>query len=173
MNIVGDDYVRTLISQDGYFIKLVFNARAAHFFPYTTEHRDASLPGMYYRDDSIGDALAATIKPTQIDVRLHRAFSPSQVKAILERIELSIGSNASSQPFNVNYGGKYLTTIKLNTYDNADSSHRADPSSKETATTNRWTEAVDQPLPDGKIYLPPLGHRWRSVTMKLLHVQRI
>ena len=62
MNIVGDDYLRSSISQDGYFIKLVFNSRAAHFFPYTIEHRDASLP----------------------------------------------------------YGGKYLTTIRLNNYHNAE-----------------------------------------------------
>jgi hypothetical protein len=67
MNIVGDDYLRTSISQDGYFIKLVFNSRAVHFFPYTIEHRDASLP----------------------------------------------------------YGGKYLTTIRLNTYDNAESNLQA------------------------------------------------
>ncbi|MCY2998050.1 MAG: hypothetical protein NT168_08065 [Planctomycetota bacterium] len=118
MNIVGDDYLRTSISQDGYFIKLVFNARAVHFFPYTTEHRDASLPGLCYRDDSIGDALAATIKPTQIDIRLHKAFSPLQVKSILERIETDIGNTADSQSFVVNYGGKYMTTIRLNTCDN-------------------------------------------------------
>ena len=125
MNIVGDDYLRTSISEDGYFIKLVFNSRAVHFFPYTIEHRDASLPGLCYRDDSIGDALAATIKPIQIDIRLHNAFSPLQVKTILERIETDIGNAADSQSFVVNYGGKYLTTIRLNTYDNAESNLRA------------------------------------------------
>ena len=125
MNIVGDDYLRSSISQDGYFIKLVFNSRTAHFFPYTIEHRDASLPGLCYRDDSIGDALAATIKPTQIDIRLHKAFSPLQVKTILERIETDIGNSADSQSFVVNYGGKYLTTIRLNTYDNAESNLQA------------------------------------------------
>jgi hypothetical protein len=125
MNIVGDDYLWTSISEDGYFIKLVFNSRAAHFFPCTIEHRDASLPGLCYRDDSIGDALAATIKPTQIDIRLHNAFSPLQVKTILERIETDIGNSADSQSFVVNYGGKYLTTIRLNTYDNAESNLRA------------------------------------------------
>jgi hypothetical protein len=125
MNIVGDDYLRTSISEDGYFIKLVFNSRAAHFFPYTIEHRDASLPGLCYRYDSIGDALAATIKPTQIDIRLHKAFSPLQVKTILERIETDIGNSADSQSFVVNYGGKYLTTIRLNTYDNAESNLQA------------------------------------------------
>ncbi len=118
MNIIGDDYLRTMISQDGYFIKLIFNARAAHFFPYTTEHRDASLTGLCYRDDSLGDALAATIKPTQIDIRLHKSFSSTQVKAILEQIELHIGMSTETQYFDVNYGGRYVMTIKLNTNSN-------------------------------------------------------
>jgi hypothetical protein len=87
MNIVGDDYLRVAISQKGYFLKLIFNARAAHFFPCTTEHRDASLPGLCCGDDSTGDALAATIKPTQIDVRLHNAFSPAQIVSVIGRIE--------------------------------------------------------------------------------------
>ncbi len=104
MNIVGEDYLQTSISQDGYFIKLVFNARAAHFFPYTTEHRDASLPGLCYRDDSLGDALAATIKPTQIDVRLHKAFSAQQVKTILEQLELNLANSADLKAFDVYYG---------------------------------------------------------------------
>ena len=136
MNIVGVDYLRTSITQDGYFIKLVFNARAAHFFPRTTEHRDASLPGLCYRDDSIGDALAATIKPTQIDIRFHRAFSPLQVKAILERFELDIGNSADSQLFDVNYGGKHLTTIKLNSYHIDEPPLRAGSLSNQNVTNN-------------------------------------
>ncbi len=94
MNIVGDDFLRASIAQDGYFIKVVLNARAAHFFPHTTEHRDATLPGLTYRDDSMGNALAATVKPTRIDIRLHSAFSPSHVKAIVEQMETEIGGSA-------------------------------------------------------------------------------
>jgi hypothetical protein len=115
MNIVGDDYLRIAISQDGYFLKLIFNARTAHFFPYTTEHRDASLPGLCYRDDSTGDALAATIKPTQIDIRLHNAFSPAQIVDVIGRIERAIGNSSNAIQFDVNYGGKYLSKIGLNT----------------------------------------------------------
>jgi hypothetical protein len=143
MNIVGDDYLRSSISQGGYFIKVVFNACAAHFFPYTTEHRDASLPGVCYRDDSIGDALAATIKPTQIDIRLHRAFSPSQVKIILKRIELDLGNSADSQPFDVNYGGKHLTTIKLSTYDKSKLPLQPASSSNQNGRTKNCSEGLD------------------------------
>ncbi len=84
MNIVGDDFLRASIAQMATSSRLFSNARAAHFFPHTTEHRDATLPGLTYRDDSMGNALAATVKPTRIDIRLHSAFSPSHVKAIVE-----------------------------------------------------------------------------------------
>ena len=117
MNIVGDDYLRVAISQDGYFLKLIFNARAAHFFPYTTEHRDASLPGLCYRDDSTGDAVAATIKPTQIDIRLHKAFSSALIVSVIGRIEQAIGNSSNAIPFDVNYGGKYISKIRLNAND--------------------------------------------------------
>lgn len=133
MNIVGDDYFRRSFSQEGYFIKLVLNSRAAHFIPSSTEHRDASLPGMSYRDDSMGDALAATVKATQIDIRLHKAFSPSQVKAVLERLEQSIGDYVNSQPFKVHYGGEYLTTIRLNTSCCVDGPRCSDALSNENA----------------------------------------
>lgn len=118
MNIVGDEFLRSSILQEGYFVKLAVNARAAYFFPSSTEHRDASLPGLRYRDDSMGDALAATIKPRQIDVRLHKAFSPQQVQRIFERLEREIGGSVESQPFDVNYGGNYLTTIKVKQFEN-------------------------------------------------------
>lgn len=113
INVFGSDFLRTSISNGGYFIKLIFNLRAAHFFPYTTEHRDASLPGLCYRDDSDGDALAATIKPTQIDIRLHRSFSPSQIVSIFDRMEEAFGDSIEAIVFDVNYGGKLLTTIRF------------------------------------------------------------
>ncbi len=92
MNIVGDDFLRASIAQDGYFLKVVLNARAAHFFPHTVEHRDATLPGLCYRDDSNGNALGSTIKPTRMDIRLQPHFSPSQVKAIIDQMEIEMDS---------------------------------------------------------------------------------
>jgi hypothetical protein len=120
MNIVGEQYLQTCISQTGYFLKLVLNERSAHFFPYSNEHRDASLPGLKYCDDSggnalAGNALAATIKPTQIDIRLHAAFSSDRVRAIVAQLESTLGDSPNAIVFDVNYGGQPIASIKIPT----------------------------------------------------------
>ncbi len=84
----------------------------------------------------MGDALAATIKPTQIDVRLHKAFSAQQVKTILEQLELNIANSADLKAFDVYYGGKQLTTIRLSAYSDLPRPPQFDPSSKQNATIN-------------------------------------
>ncbi len=107
MNIIGADFLRSTVESNGYYFKLLLNDTGAYFFPYTTEHRDATQPGLCYKDDLLGNALAATIKPRQIDIRFHRAFSDENVTTIVERLlkhpdmELLTG-------FVVNYQGRTL-----------------------------------------------------------------
>ena len=86
MNIIGADFLRSTLESDGYYFKLILNDTGAYFFPYTTEHRDATQPGLCYKDDSLGNALAATIKPRQIDIRFHRAFTDQHVTTIVQRL---------------------------------------------------------------------------------------
>jgi hypothetical protein len=113
VNIVGTEYLHSCIAEPGYFLKLVINERAAHFFPYNIEHRDASLVGLTYRDDSEGDALAATIKPTQVDIRIHKAFSTERVMAIAQRLEQSLAPERVGQVFAIHYGGVFVAQIYL------------------------------------------------------------
>ncbi len=86
MNVIGGDFLESTLESDGYLIKLIVNDAAAHFFPYTTEHRDATQPGLCYKDDSLGNALAATIKPGRIDIRFHHAFTDQHVRSIVQRL---------------------------------------------------------------------------------------
>ncbi len=96
-----------MLESDHYYFKLILNDTGAYFFPYTTEHRDATQPGLCYLDDSLGNALGATIKPRLINIRFHRAFSDRHVTSIAERLlkhpdmELLTG-------FVVNYQGRTL-----------------------------------------------------------------
>jgi len=107
MNIIGADFLRLMLESDGHYFKLILSETGAFFFPYTTEHRDATQPGLCYKDDSLGNALAATITPRQIEIRLHRAFSDQHVTTIDQRLlkhpdmELLTG-------FVVNYQGRTL-----------------------------------------------------------------
>jgi len=114
MQVVGDDYFRACIAEGGYFLKLVLNNRVAHFFPHSTEHREASLPGLNYRDDSLGDALAATTKPSMIGIRKHRAITSEKLRSILDRLEIEIGPSISGLFFDVTYGGESIKTIRGN-----------------------------------------------------------
>ena len=113
MKIVGEDFLRLCLIEEGYFLKLILNEHAAHFFPYTTEHSDASLPGLRYQHESLGNAVAATIKPAQINIRRHVAFSTGRMKTILERLKTAIGSSQAGKSFDVHYGNEYLDSITL------------------------------------------------------------
>ncbi|MDV6034732.1 MAG: hypothetical protein F9B45_32500 [Phycisphaera sp. RhM] len=107
MKIIGADFLRSTLESDGYYLKLIFNDTAAHFFPYKTEHRDATQPGLCYKDDSLGNALAATIKPKQIDIRFHRAFTDQHVASIFQRL-LTQPDMRLLAGFAVNYQGRGL-----------------------------------------------------------------
>lgn len=107
MNIIGADFLRSTLESDGYFIKLVLNDSTAYFFPYTSEHRDAAQPGLCYKDDSQGNALAATIKPNQIDVRHHRAYSDERVAMLTQKL-INHPDASGLAGFTVKYQGRTL-----------------------------------------------------------------
>ncbi|TWU18541.1 hypothetical protein Poly21_07050 [Allorhodopirellula heiligendammensis] len=107
MNVTGLECVGASIDQEGYLMKLIANETAAHFFPYTTEHRDIRIQGLNYEDDSAGNALAAMVKPGVIEFRHHRAFSDQRVRQIAVRlIAHPVGEFASS--FSIHYQGRIL-----------------------------------------------------------------
>ncbi|MCA9137050.1 MAG: hypothetical protein KDB00_09830 [Planctomycetales bacterium] len=86
MNLIGVDFLERTLETDGFYFKVILNESGAYFFPYTTEHRDATQPGLCYKDDSMGNALAATINPGRIDVRFHRSFSDARVSSIVDQL---------------------------------------------------------------------------------------
>jgi hypothetical protein len=67
-----------------------------------------------YRDDSLGNALAATIKLGKIDIRKHRAISSEKLGSIIDRLEIEIGPSIAGHLFDVTYGGESIKTIQWN-----------------------------------------------------------
>ncbi len=107
MNVTGLDCVEAAIGEESHLMKLIANEAAAHFFPYTTEHRDIRVSGLNYEDDSAGNALAAMVKPGVIEFRHHRAFSDQRVRAIAARIVADpVGEFASGHA--IHYQGRIL-----------------------------------------------------------------
>ena len=107
MRIIGGDFLRSAMDSDGYYFKVLVNDSGAHFFPSTTEHRDATQPGLCYKDDSLGNALAGTIKPGRIDIRFHRAFSDAHVASVLRRL-LDHADATPLAGFSVTYQGRSI-----------------------------------------------------------------
>jgi hypothetical protein len=107
MNATGLESVQSLLESEGYLFKLVAHDTAVHFFPRTTEHCDAKLPGLSYEHDSAGNALAAMVKPGLLEFRFHRSFSDARVRTIAERI-LAHPDLFFASSFTVTYQGRTL-----------------------------------------------------------------
>jgi hypothetical protein len=107
MRVYGFDSVAPLLESDGYVFKLLANDTGVVFFPHTTEHRDATQPGILYADDSRGNALAAMVKPGRIEFRFHREFADERVKSLAKRI-LALPQLAFAQSFTVTYQARTL-----------------------------------------------------------------
>jgi len=107
MIVYGFDSIVSMLEQDGYLFKMLANDSGILLFPHTTEHRDATQPGIKYADDSSGNALAAMVKPGRIEFRYHRQFTDERVKQLAERI-LTLPELAFAHSFAVTYQARTL-----------------------------------------------------------------
>ena len=107
MLVYGFDSIETMLEEDGYLFKLLANDTGVVLFPHTTEHRDATQPGIKYADDSLGNALAAMVKPDRIEFRFHKQFSDERVKELAVRM-LDLPQLEFARSFVVTYQGRTL-----------------------------------------------------------------
>lgn len=109
MQVYGLDSIRSEIDSSGYTVKFVAHDQAVAFFPRTTEHRDAGVQGLSYKDDSKGNALAGMMSPGRIEFRYHSKFSDERVKQIALAM-LHLPDLSFTQGFKVIYQGRLLIT---------------------------------------------------------------
>lgn len=86
MKVLSWEQMEPLLANTHFECKLVFNAEAACFFSGRLQHRDPKLAGLSYEDDYRGNALAAMVKRTRIEVRYHERFDDDRVGAILREL---------------------------------------------------------------------------------------
>jgi hypothetical protein len=110
MQVFGLDSIRAEMESGGYMVKLLANDQAVIFFPRTTEHRDAGIEGLIYKDDSKGNALAAMMSPGRIEFRYHNRFSDERVKAIALAL-MSLPDLAFAREFKIIYQGRVLVDV--------------------------------------------------------------
>ena len=107
MIVYGFDSIESLLAEEGYLLKMIANDSGVAIFRHTTEHRDATQPGLRYADDSKGNALAAMVMPSRIEFRFHREFSDDRVTSLASRI-LSLPEFGFARSFEVVYQGRTL-----------------------------------------------------------------
>lgn len=110
MIVYGLDSVANLLEQDGYLFKMLANEVGVVLFPCTTEHRDATQPGIKYDDDSLGNALAAIVKPGRVEFRFHRQFSDERVRRLALRL-LELPELEFARSFVVTYQARTICLI--------------------------------------------------------------
>lgn len=108
MRIFDLDNILELVTQDHFSAKMVFNGSGAILFSVRKEHRDQSAPGIRYRDNYQGDALAAMLSPGRIEVRYHKSFSDDRVASVLSDL-LTQPELEPISGFGVTYQGRPLT----------------------------------------------------------------
>jgi hypothetical protein len=107
MQILGVDSIRSELDSGGYVVKFLASDHVAIFFPRTTEHRDAGIQGLTYKDDSKGNALAGMMSPGRIEFRNHNRYSDERVKGIALAI-INHPDMAFAREFTVIYQGRLL-----------------------------------------------------------------
>lgn len=110
MKISGLDSLE-MHGQSNFEKKVVVNERAALIFPCSFEHRDMKVDGLSYEDDYNGNALAAMLRPNQIEFRFHLSFSNSRVLAIGSSF-FELAKQYLSSPFTIYYQGKNIGVIQ-------------------------------------------------------------
>jgi hypothetical protein len=80
MDIYDLDRVLPLLDSEYYLFKLIANESGVVFLLRTTEHRDATRPGIRYADNYAGNALAAMVKPGVIEFRYHQDYTDDRVQ---------------------------------------------------------------------------------------------
>ena len=111
MQIIGADYLTSLLDEKYFSAKMVFNANGAIIFPASQEHRDQKLPGISYEDNGQGNAPAAMLTPGKIEVRQHQGFVLARVEEIISKL-LAQSALSGMNGWTVTYQGRCILADK-------------------------------------------------------------
>ena len=83
MILSGIEFMLSLVEEDHFSAKMVFNESGAIFFGVNQQHCNHKAEGISYEDNYKGNALAAMIAPGKIEIRYHQQFSDNRVASIV------------------------------------------------------------------------------------------
>lgn len=108
MRVIGAEILALVATTRHFELKMVFNRRGAIVFEVSSQHREMKFEGISYEDNYRGNALAAMLRPGQIEVRFHQDFSDRAVAEILTEL-LADSAFAALGPLAATYQGRTLT----------------------------------------------------------------
>jgi hypothetical protein len=77
------EFMLSLVKEDHFSAKMVFNETGAIFFRANQQHCDQKSEGISYEDNYEGNALAAMLAPGEVEIRYHQQFSDNHVASIV------------------------------------------------------------------------------------------
>ena len=83
MVLLGVEFMLSLVEEDHFSAKMVFNESGAIFSKVNQQHCDQKAKGISYEDNYKGNALGAMIAPGKIEIRHHQQFSDNRVASIM------------------------------------------------------------------------------------------
>ncbi len=110
MQLIGVDFLASIVREKSFSAKMVFNSRGAIFFAVDRQHREMSATGIRYEDDYKGNALAAMLAPGSIEVRYHKAFTNADVARVISAL-LDLPELSSLASCRVTYQGRSISRL--------------------------------------------------------------
>ena len=83
MVLSGVEFMLSLVEEDHFSAKMVFNESGAIFFRDNQQHCYQKAEGISYEDNYKGNALAAMLAPGKVEIRYHQEFSDNRVVRIV------------------------------------------------------------------------------------------
>jgi hypothetical protein len=112
MVLIGVEFMLSLVEEDHFSAKMVFNDKGAIFFRVNQQHCYQKAEGISYKDNYEGNALAAMLAARKVEIRYHQQFSDNRVASIMaslmEQPRLSF-----MKGWKVTYQGRVLSVPKV------------------------------------------------------------
>jgi hypothetical protein len=107
MNFYGLEYLVSLAARPNWEAKCVLADAGLAVFPASLQHAQTVYPGICYKEDHSGTAIAGMVRPCRVELRHHRGFSDERVAKLWRRV-ISRPEAAALRSFQLTYQGRVL-----------------------------------------------------------------
>jgi hypothetical protein len=107
MEFYGLEYLVGLAARPNWEAKCLLSDAGFAVFPAQMQHAQTVYPGIRYREDHSGDAIAGMLRAGKIELRFHRRCSDERVAELWRRV-IARPEAAALRSFQLTYQGRVL-----------------------------------------------------------------